>query len=771
MNIQNIFKHLTQAIIGVSAANTLNVVHEGVDNEQRGKSPNKNSLRALQFEYALLASSTIIEVLTHLKWLKVTNLAAGLTFGLPALISFWPKNSNYPHFQKECQAYTDKVNASWARLLFQGLIVNIFNFFVQKTPFIRWIFKTSIKIVDFIDQHLTKFFLALNIASYIGLLFMGSYALAGSALFIYGLGILDRNNLLPMKVRHFMKQYLIPLSLFGSLLYGGIFEKVVASTMIFMSYSHYFIPSVISLLSALNIKKEFVAALKEQKRNVNTFDFQCEAKNFVESLTQLSTMPCEITRAHVLDNTALVPPFFEKIKSEELLDIFDSIDNWQPHEKAIETYKETDWRAKAEHDLDENSLFPSGLSKEELLKKYVAFMRNNIQIFIKRVKSGNLQGVKAGTEQMLDRYIRAIIFYLRQTPPNSPELADKLIYLGFETGEYCPPGLLEVAQASYFSMLHLDKKPSITRCVFAILQLNRVQFFQGIYWEKKLHDLHWEELFPTLSDSSTIWQNKATDMHAYERALAFWAPRLGLPALYFECSTEQDHPAAKAWYDMLSARSPIERKFWKEITIDALKQQIRNGVNTPRLPLISVQQWYHQFIDSHVIGTEEEKDALKELPFYEVEHHKIIPENQFGNVEQEFETIQSNPNASKHCGTVPITKLKEEILHLMLLDLGVIHIKGSENVKENTFRFQAQNATKEEVKEATPAAPIEATLEVILQQDTQTVDAPQKEMDTAALPVAVLQFSTLPVSNDSTATTPEQREIAALTSELPKLSA
>jgi hypothetical protein len=233
---------------------------------------------------------------------------------------------------------------------------------------------------------------------------------------------------------------------------------------------------------------------------------------------------------------------------------------------------------------------------------------------------------------------------------------------------------------------------------------------------------------------------------------------------------------------MLSARSPIERKFWKEITIESLKQQIRNGVNTPRLSLASIQQWYDQFIDNHVTGTDAQKEALKELPFYETEYHKILPECKFDSVEQEFQAIKSNPNAVNHCGTVPITKIKEEILHLMLLDLEVIHLRAGENAKENFFRYQAPKAT-----EANPvAAPAEnmapqkamtlgfspedlATLNTLLKENPDAIAfLPSAEVKSGT--AAALQFSDHPLPATMLPSEPSLPDVATLENTLPKLA-
>jgi hypothetical protein len=113
--------------------------------------------------------------------------------------------------------------------------------------------------------------------------------------------------------------------------------------------------------------------------------------------------------------------------------------------------------------------------------------------------------------------------------------------------------------------------------------------------------------------------------------------------------------------DLVSAvPTSVERAFWlsKASSVESLTKQIEEALNTPLLPLQAVDKWYREFIDTHTFGSEEEKEALKEKSPYTIEMH----------------------------GKVPLYRLEKNIIHLMLLDFGVVGLKKTAKFAQNYYR-------------------------------------------------------------------------------------
>ncbi|MFI4938673.1 MAG: hypothetical protein ACHQJ6_09260, partial [Candidatus Berkiellales bacterium] len=168
---------------------------------------------------------------------------------------------------------------------------------------------------------------------------------------------------------------------------------------------------------------------------------------------------------------------------------------------------------------------------------------------------------------------------------------------------------------------------------------------------------------------------------SYNYFICYYAPRLGIPSSFARFdSSSMNIPLIDS---LFSAISPIEKEYWEKTTVETLATEIRDAMNTRVLiPLEAIHQWYNDFIDTHVTGTPDEKEALKEIPPYEVEFH----------------------------GAVTQYRLKEEIIHLMLLDFGIIALTETPDSPENTFlpaktlRFSAARASSAATKTAAPSA-------------------------------------------------------------------
>jgi len=204
--------------------------------------------------------------------------------------------------------------------------------------------------------------------------------------------------------------------------------------------------------------------------------------------------------------------------------------------------------------------------------------------------------------------------------------------------------------------------------------MGRDKYFHDQYYQKELHRSFDEMFYGRILGIKLDFLNQRNELHAYASAVCYFAPRLGLPADF----SEYDEGLALVppfLKDLTSAWMGIEHQFWKETTVEKLKNQIHEQVNYASLPIALVDKWYHQFIDAHVNGTEEEKDKIKEgYAPYEVEDH----------------------------GGVPIYRLKPEILHLMLLDFGVITLSTYTKVASTSLTWLYTGNTQTEAASNEP---------------------------------------------------------------------
>lgn len=202
---------------------------------------------------------------------------------------------------------------------------------------------------------------------------------------------------------------------------------------------------------------------------------------------------------------------------------------------------------------------------------------------------------------------------------------DKIIFLGFETGDYCSLGKNRAIEECYLSLLSFKSELSLKERLQRIHQLAREHFFQMVYVRDKYYR----------------YFGQANDAHVYAQAVATWGGNLGLPPVYGEESI------ISIFANIILPMTPLEAEFWDTISIDKLMEQLAANMNSPLLPIKVIDRWYKEFIDQHTDGSDEEKEAhLATYQPYTVEYH----------------------------GPEPIYKLKPEINFLIHLDCGVLYL-------------------------------------------------------------------------------------------------
>lgn len=658
-NLKSIFTfgNLKEAFQGFNRSSTTNISHNYVRAMEQGASPNSLMVRVGEVQASAFAGSNVATVVEAMKFTKTSWLVTPFMLFLPIITNGWPRqgepNDKFNQttaFLRRAAHYCKHSEAPWYRRGI-GHFLHALHWLLDHLPHIRN--RYLLRFFDLINKIILPLSTAITIAAYITMYFYGFSVMAAVGACTLGLGVLDRYNLLPNFLRNAIRKWGIHISLLGGLIFGGPLELAISLVLLPIYYGHHFKGVFTWLLARFSMTRELVATLQAQNAVVNTFDFKVTANQFQTSLTAMNQMDCSIIRAHVADNNSLLPPANPTVELDDLTKLFNSID-WKKEKKlVVELNRKMDWRLMREAVSGKNKNTTPAAQYE----RDIQFLKNNLTTFINRIKQGDVHSVRVGTEDLLKRYTSAIIVVLKEikAQEKNPKLTtaqkleckstllDTLVRLGYETGEYCGIGLLRAVESNYRSLHANNRNLTLKDRIRFIHQMHRELFFQKQYVKRRLN----------LGDN-------LDDTHAYARSVMFYAPRLGLPAQFAE-HDEVNNFGSAFISDLFSAMSPVEKRFWStHLTVDRLKKQIRDSLNTPLLPLADITSWYHQFIDNHVEGTEAERDALKEDLPYTMEMH----------------------------GAVPIYKLKEPVINLMLLDFGVIALPGRPNIPQNSFNVQ-----------------------------------------------------------------------------------
>ena len=516
------------------------------------------------------------------------------------------------------------------------------------------------RVLHFIEKNIAQFSLALEVAAYVGLLFLGQAFLAAAALATLALGALDRMNLLPMSFRNFNKRWGSPIAIVLGIALGTLFEKMFMLALIPIHYGSALKRPLAYVLSFFNYTKPMSDMLNAQNQKVNKFIFKTTPSEFIKSIDKMNKMERVIVRKHTEDNSGLLPPKIEKDNLKGLIKLFDNIP-WKTKResisKIITSNREFDNR------LQEAEARGITLPKEGSKAQYnadITYLKNNLNTFIRRIRKNDILTGKVDGEALVRNRTKAIIQILencqkelknpkttaRRKGEIEAQLIGTVVRLGFQTGDFCGDALLRVTRDEYRSLFS-NSKFKLEDGIKIVLQDDRNAFFEQHYSQKKTS--LWERV--------NGWTNKEnTHMHA---AYVHWyAPRLGLPADY------ADIPTPEFLKDLLSAFSYIERKFWNDhMTIPKAKKLITLSFNTSDISAQGILEWWFKVIDKHVVGTEEQKDKLKEIEPYTVEFH----------------------------GNVPFYRPKDSILNLMLLDAGILALKEHGNKFVNLKKVKSKS--------------------------------------------------------------------------------
>lgn len=655
---------LFETIRSIYSASRLLFIADYADSMHRGAAPNSTFLRMAQMDHMALVGSSIAKILHALKYYRASWLITPFMFIVPILINSWPrehrKNSMFDQFKSGFRDAAYDMSADNRLLVrlggkaFYGLYWLLNHIPTIENPKI-------IRLLDFCDFYLLELGFVLLIGSYAGLYLLGNTLFPVVASLTLGLAFLDQQGWVPRSIRETLRDWLSPAILISGLFLGGTYDMVISACVLPLYYGQHLHlkPLLANVLKRFDITKEYAHNLEEQMKPTPTFDFRCHTSQFLHAIQDMATnRRHRVNRAYVLDSAATLPPKINHVEYKTLIQLFNKI-NWNKHNiDLIQRLRHRDWRLK--RDQDSGLIDDSTLSATDLHKSHIAYLHQNLISFVHRMEKKSLRGFDSTGIDLLERYTQGSIVLLQKladslkdtTIPKAERnkrlaiLTEKLIILGFETGDYCPTGLLGVTEETYRTLSQENTPLTLKQRVRYIEQGHREFFFQEHYMRKMLYGLDDPE-----------------DRHAYSRAVWMYAPRLGLPSEFVkhDMVTPNTLPFL---LEMISAGSAIEHEFWTgEAGSEAtMIQNIRRSVNMPMLPIQSIMEWYDAFIDNHTFGTEEEKEALKDL------------------------TNANYPIKTNTVDGLTFYQVPNYLIQLMLLDFGNIVLAATANQGENYYR-------------------------------------------------------------------------------------
>jgi len=431
---------------------------------QRGASPNTWQLRMSQVTNSTIAGMEIVKWLDALKWTRMHWLITPFMFFLPFIINGWPRegadNSRFLNTKEFFRRMSFSLfRSSWI-LKGLGLFPYAIYGFLSIIPTIRNPY--ILKALFLLDKYLFELSLFFTISAYVFLFFLGHTVMAIAACATLGLGFLDNKNMLPLFVRNLFREWGNPICFLYMLLAGELVERFICVCTIPFYASIILKKPLAWILSKLG-KTEMAEALREQECEMPSFDFKCDASQFIENIQAMEKAPCEVTRAHAMDNIDLLPAALPEVDLEDLSTLFESV-TWSNHDKSINERWATDWQIQTEE------------MKEVTFDEKLSLLKGKLKEFTDKVKDGKIRCLIPGTEGLLKRYMQNITFILKKLPQTQEKLReDILLELAF-MGSYCDPGILGAAQKCYLQLLNKKEELTLKECVRLIHQMGRDKY-------------------------------------------------------------------------------------------------------------------------------------------------------------------------------------------------------------------------------------------------------------------------------------------------------
>ncbi|MDE3045799.1 MAG: hypothetical protein KGJ02_04050 [Verrucomicrobiota bacterium] len=460
----------------------------------------------------------------------------------------------------------------------------------------------------FAQNHLSILCHVAALVSTIALFYFGQPFFAVASLCILGIGFLDRNGLLPERVRQIIHTYGYPLMIITGLVCGNIFDKCI-STLSIVCYCA-------QLYFKWKERKEVAIKMPEGRLR------STELRWILNGMT-----PLRMNRnyVHYQSPMSQVPNIDISTISQEF-----EATNWALHMSAF--------RCKAKNDVRFREIH--GYSAETSDEKLIEMAKEDLSALITSVKERRILQGEPKNYRQLEDYLKVIADHLRQE--QDPVLkADMLLRLAIEGGEYCGPGKFEVVESIYNSIISDKPELPLSAKILHCLQLDREATFERIY--AKDMDLHTKKkILIGFMGKVVDWQ----DIHNYNLFINLYGPQMGVK----KAGAANDEMAfVDPLMKVLIANTVGKERaqeFWRIHTKERQAGVLEEAIGTPRLPKDAVYAWWQQWIERQPL-----EEATKE------------------SLQQELSTDASLYGRKLE---TPDRKFQQRFIYAMLVDLGIL---------------------------------------------------------------------------------------------------
>ena len=350
------------------------------------------------------------------------------------------------------------------------------------------------------------------------------------------------------------------------------------------------------------------------------FKYLGHAKDLYQDIQGLAYNPhLKVNKYYVHHQKTKLPPVRQNINDQTIFEMFDKVD-WIANHDKLKKEIIADWS----HDgLDFDREDPQACKNA---------LRQGLTNYMDAIRNNKLPNTNPGTGMLANRYLDNIIFLLNHNQLSDEGMLSTLMRMGIEGGQSCPNGKIRVLEETFRELGSESgaNLPAKFR-VASLLQTDREIFFR-----QEINKL--TDTFPYNYLKKYVYAEQ--DTH-YDNLMIRWlGPNLGLPSL--SATTEPNVMQGGGLSKYYSALSAIEHQFW-EITYPhrILSTCQASWLGKMCFAMTDYTSWFRDFVEKRIDDTQAAKDELEE----DYDHYPK-----------------------------PDEPLNEDLLTLMLLDMGVLYL-------------------------------------------------------------------------------------------------
>ncbi len=429
-------------------------------------------------------------------------------------------------------------------------------------------------IVLFIHDNIGNLSKLVSIISLISIIYFGNVLTPSIALAVYGIGYLDQTGILPVCIRRALHTGAPFITVTTEIVCGSLISRLSSAV------------SLTLIVAAKYFQYRFPNVLETVHKDLRNEPF---TNKTLPEFLQTGSPKTSINRGH------LNYPSLPAIPKADITDLYTLCEDihWDKHLTCLQQKlaKDVRWEERSQRAGTEIQYL-----KKELRSCVDSIINHRI-----------LQG-EPGDYEMMITYLKIITDKL----PHQSEItiADILMTLAIEGGEYCGPGKFRVIAEVYSSLMTSSIDLPIETKILHSLQQFRKSIFQGIYTE--------------------IWTQQASlgmagqildfqDVHVFNQFVIYAGASFGLPLQgAADDNTVNSTPIKTAYAKSLMSSFMIPL-FWKGgaiiltpfegYTKASILKHLREQFGTELLPKPDFYGWWMDWIDKQNI-TEENKEQL-----------------------------------------------------------------------------------------------------------------------------------------------------------------